>query len=398
MVTSEFDVIIVGAGPAGASVAIELAQRDRHVLLVEQKQFPRPKLCGEFISPECYTHFDRLGVAKDLPAYGPASIQQTTFYSQKGSSVTIPSRWFGLGPALGLSRAALDDCLLKRASRLGVTVMQNTFFSELVMEADVVRGVKLRSSGTELTCLAPLTIDATGRARVLASKATRRAHAKANLVAFKAHLKQTRGEQDVCEIYSYPRGYGGLSTVEDGLYNLCFITAAEDVRKCHSDPVEVIQDLVRQNRRANYTLEHAEIVSEWIGVSLDSFGKQDPTPAVGLIAVGDAAAFIDPFTGSGILMALESGHLAADVIVQQLNKPNALEPDTNFNETYAHAYRRRFQTRLMFCSLLRRVAFKPRLAEITIGACHGSQWLRNRIALATRSNPAVMANQIAPPE
>jgi flavin-dependent dehydrogenase len=59
---------------------------------------------------------------------------------------------------------------------------------------------------------------------------------------------------------------------------------------------------------------HAEPASDWLAVSLESFGRHSPAPAVGLLAIGDAASFIDPFTGSGMLMALESGELVAGAI------------------------------------------------------------------------------------
>jgi len=62
----DYDVIIAGGGPAGASAAIHLATGGARVLLVEQKKFPRAKLCGEFISPECTPHFERLGVADQM--------------------------------------------------------------------------------------------------------------------------------------------------------------------------------------------------------------------------------------------------------------------------------------------------------------------------------------------
>jgi flavin-dependent dehydrogenase len=61
-----YDVIIAGAGPAGSSAAIHLGARGVRVLLVEQKKFPRAKLCGEFISPECQDHFEKLGVARSI--------------------------------------------------------------------------------------------------------------------------------------------------------------------------------------------------------------------------------------------------------------------------------------------------------------------------------------------
>src|SRR5258705_2208060 len=110
---TSYDVIIAGAGPAGSSAAIHLANNNFRVLLVEQKKFPRPKLCGEFISPECVPHFERLGVAEQMFAALPSKLTETVFYAQKGKSVSVPSAWFRAGGfALGLSRAEMDERLL----------------------------------------------------------------------------------------------------------------------------------------------------------------------------------------------------------------------------------------------------------------------------------------------
>src|SRR5580765_4250157 len=89
-----YDVIIAGGGPAGSSAAIHLAKSGARVLLAEQKRFPRPKLCGEFISPECATHFQRLGVTEQMFAARPSELTQTVFYSRNGSKVGVPSSWF----------------------------------------------------------------------------------------------------------------------------------------------------------------------------------------------------------------------------------------------------------------------------------------------------------------
>src|ERR1041384_919193 len=111
-----YDVIIAGAGPAGTSAAIHLASSGLKVLLVEQKKFPRPKLCGEFISPECQEHFQKLRVARQIVCSDPAPISETVFYSSRGHHVTVPSNWFGERMALGLSRAVMDEVLLRRAA------------------------------------------------------------------------------------------------------------------------------------------------------------------------------------------------------------------------------------------------------------------------------------------
>src|ERR1700681_639604 len=112
----DYDVIIAGGGPAGSSAAIHLAMAGVRVLLLEQKKFPRAKLCGEFISPECTPHFERLGVAEKIFAANPSRLTETVFYSRLGNSVGVPSSWFlADGVALGLSRAEMDERLLRRA-------------------------------------------------------------------------------------------------------------------------------------------------------------------------------------------------------------------------------------------------------------------------------------------
>jgi flavin-dependent dehydrogenase len=127
-----YDVIVVGGGPAGSSTAIHLAQRGISVLLIEQKRFPRAKLCGEFISPECADHFEKLGVAASMQASEPAEITQTVFYSRRTKRIVVPSWWFGGSFALGLSRAEMDNNLLRRAKDLGVNVLEETSVTELI--------------------------------------------------------------------------------------------------------------------------------------------------------------------------------------------------------------------------------------------------------------------------
>ena len=377
-----FDVIIAGAGPAGSSAAIHLARKDLRVLLVEQKKFPRPKLCGEFISPECRRHFETLGVADAMTDSDPTSITETVFYSSRGQHVTIPSSWFGGPAALGLSRAVMDHNLLRRAHECGVTVIEGATITEPLTDKDAVRGVKLKLNGDEQQHTAPLTIDATGRARILTRKLhTAEPKSKPKLIAFKAHLQNTRVKPGACEIYFYPDGYGGLSSVEGGLSNLCFIISAAQVKRHHSNPDLVMREIVMKNRRAAQTLEHAQPESEWLSASWERFGRQQPSPARGLLAIGDSAAFIDPFTGSGMLMALESGELVADVINRHRK-----ELDTSaLGADYAAEYLEKFESRLRICTWLRRAAFNFRLASLGITICSASENLRSRIARATRS-------------
>jgi len=409
-----FDVIIAGGGPAGASAAIHLANRGARVLLLEQKKFPRAKLCGEFISPECTPHFERLGVAERMFAADPVRLTETVFYSRQGKRVSVPSSWFGAeGVALGLSRAEMDERLLRRASEAGAVVMENAQVVDLLLEQDRVKGVKAKHAAKLTNYYAPVTIDATGRARALARRVAKSQHQttshRAPLVAFKAHLEGARVAPGACEIYFYRGGYGGLSSIEKGLSNLCFIASARAVRECGADAERVMHDIVCQNRRAASALVDARACTPWLAVSLEGFGRHAVTPARGLLSIGDAASFIDPFTGSGMLMALESGELAANVIGEQMygtatrrgDAPVHAAPSfssvaggplatasgsvmSDLESRYRAAYKDRFDSRLRICSMIRRAAFVPGLAQFAIRVFGASDRLRRRVSWATR--------------
>lgn len=389
-----YDVIIVGGGPAGSSAAIHLATNGVRVLLAEQKKFPRAKLCGEFISPECLDHFERLGVADQIMAAKGEPLTETVFYARNGNSVSIPSEWFGKTNhyALGLSRAEMDARLLRRASDVGVVVCEETHATDLLIENERVKGARLKvAEGDVCDVRASVTIDATGRTRSLARRVEKRIVAptkngkrKPRFVAFKAHLEGTRGTAGHCEIYVYRGGYGGLNSVENGVSNLCFIASARDVRKCEGDAQRVVREVVSMNKRAAWTLSGARNVSSWIAVSLDGFGRRQLVPIAGLLTIGDAASFIDPFTGSGMLMALESGELAAAELVRHLPKLRQNGSFEPLADDYRAHYNERFASRLRVSAGLRRAAFIPRFAEAMISLVGISDKVRHRLASATR--------------
>jgi menaquinone-9 beta-reductase len=428
---SDFDAIIIGGGPAGASAAIQLAANGARVLVAEQKKFPRAKLCGEFISPECLEHFARLGVLERMTRAGGSQVSETVFYAPSGRGLSVPSEWFGGGRpyALGLSRAEMDNNLLARAREAGASVVEEATLAGVFVEGGRVRGVRLHVAGGESEFTSRVLVDATGRQRVLTRRAERELHnngrrraaspageegrgasgertnesgeragqsderagevrGRERLVAFKAHLEGARGAARACEIYFYPGGYGGLSPVEGGVSNLCFIARARDVRGRGSDAERVMREVLMRNRRAARTLETARAATRWLGVSIESFGRHEPAPFDGLLAVGDAAAFIDPFTGSGMLMALESGELAAHSITRWLSQSS--NPHAQFDplaRDYRAAYARRFDSRLRLCGMLRRAAFAPaQFAEVAVVALAASTSLRRRLARATRGS------------
>jgi hypothetical protein len=402
-------IIIVGAGPAGAGAAIRLAQNGFQTTLVEREKFPRPKLCGEFISPECLAHFRELGVIDEMLSAGGERITKTVFYEPGGKSVAVPSEWFfqGGAGALGLSRAEMDFRLLEKAKAIGVEVLEEAQAIGLLTENEIVCGVKVRGERGEIKEIsADLTVDATGRARVLGKlveKEFQRRDAKeklritnyelrkskgqktkdkaqrTNLVGFKTHLRNAEIESGVCEIYFFRGGYGGLSRVENGLANHCFLIQSEIVKKFGGDAGLIVREIVFQNKRAAATMKNAQADFDWLAVSVDGFGAKDLNPAPQLLAIGDAGAFIDPFTGSGMLMALESGELLARSIAENSFSTGKIA------ENYKLRHAAKFRKRLFVCSLMRRAAFVPSLAKSVISVLSLSEKAREILARATRA-------------
>ena len=381
-------VAIAGAGPAGSSLAIRLADRGFDVTIIERERFPRHKLCGEFISPECFSHFEDLGILDNILSAGAERISETRFYDRRGHGFSVPSRVFaGCGFALSLSRSALDARLLLRARQGGTNVYEGHRITNVHMDGDRIAFVKAVGEGGAQRCFeADIFVDATGRSRVLSKLAGRsgtggpkRLKAKRPIaLGFKNHLSDTSISPETCEIYSFPGGYGGLTTVEDGTANLCFLMDPRAARKVGTDPNVLLKKAVCLNRRAAETLDRARPTCEWLAVSVNEFGRAAAASARNLFNVGDSAAFIDPFTGSGILMALESATLLASAISDH---PEMIE---NAKRDYDASHRETFSRRLRICSLLRRTAFVPVVPTLAIRSLEFSRRGRNYVARSTR--------------
>ncbi len=378
-------IAIVGGGPAGSSLATRLAEAGFETTLLEREKFPRQKLCGEFISPECLGHFEKLGVLDSMLAAGGDRIYETRFFETGGKSIAIPTRWFGCGDfALSLSRAEMDHQLLERARTSGVEVLERTTIGGVdVVDGRVEQIIARSDTGDETELEADIFVDATGRASIFSRLAGRSDHKaptdlkKPTFLGFKAHVTDAVIAKGECEIYSFPGGYAGLSNVEDGLANLCFLVRSEVVRSAAGGANEIIKRVVLKNKRASETAGNVSS-DDWLAVSINGFGTKSLAPAQNLFTVGDAASFIDPFTGSGMVMALESSKVLADVIIGNYASPDRIAA------AYTSAYRRKFANRLRICSALRRSAFMPKLATVVVSSLGISSGVLRLIARATR--------------
>ncbi len=381
-----YRVLIAGAGPAGASLAIRLTDSGHEVTLIEREKFPRHKLCGEFISPECLRQFGELGVLDQMLAAGGERIFETRFFEKNGRSFSIPSQLLVDGGfALSLSRARMDDILLNRARAAGAIVIDDAKITDIFLDKGQITSTTISSNGSRGSIInADIFVDATGRGMALSRLAEHKSgkprkgrSAKPLAVGFKAHFDRSNIPPGVCEIYFFPGGYGGLTSIENGQANLCFFAKPEAIKEYAGDADRITRELVSTNRRALETLRSAKRAGDWLAVSVNSFGKRSPVSENGVLAVGDSAAFIDPFTGSGMLMALESSSTLASAI-------NGGGSQTEIEGRYLVEYTQAFDRRLRVCALLRRAAFMPLLPSLAITFLDLSRHSRTYLANATR--------------
>lgn len=356
------EVLIVGAGPAGTSLAIRLAKLGLRVKLVERAKFPREKLCGEFVSPECMRLFEEVGVRQNIASLRGSEIKQTIFYSSGGSTVVVPARWLGAENALGLSRSALDNAMLEAALDAGVDIRCETRLVGANTDGNRIRSVVLQTSGgARNEQKADLFVDAGGRpgafSRLL--RQNERSPGRPRYIAFNNHFRGAKTDEETCEMYLFSTGYGGVNRIEDGRFNFCFIT--KNTTGIEKDPERLLRKIIMaENSRARQTMGDAEPIREWIAVPIWDYGFRKPRRLRNFMKIGDAGAFIDPFTGSGILMALESAKRAAECIeIAGLDARAA-------TDLFVEESRAIFASRLLSAALLRRAAFSPLLSSAAI--------------------------------
>lgn len=382
-----YDIIIIGAGPAGSTAAALLAQASQRVLLLEKSRFPREKLCGEFITPECRRVFARLGVRARMLAAGAPSIRHWTIFAPDGRSLEVPLRWLTNSDehALGLSRARMDAILLERARELGVEVREGCHVVSRLRRTDGCSLVDTRSeNGLLESFAAPVVVDASGRNGVFSKQTGQQPSrdGKPRLFGCKVHLRGVTGLGERGEMFFFRDGYGGLCEIEDERTNLCFITTEATLRAAKGDRAKLLDLTLRSNKAAPARLQNIEVAGEWLGTGPLTYGRQPSLP--GVLAIGDAGAFIDPFTGSGMLLALSSGELAAEVINESFAA--GVRDVATISARYEQLHRAQFGWRFKACAVWRNLAFHPRARNTLVTVLARQQWLLRLAARSTRQS------------
>jgi menaquinone-9 beta-reductase len=349
------DLGIIGGGPAGTMAAVEAARSGLGVVVWDGATFPRDKVCGEFLSPESIPLLKKVIPAELSRA---AAIRRAEFYSKKGHCHSVIfSR-----PGAGLSRRALDHALWRAAATAGAACHQN--------EA-VIRVGKCRSSAVDDGAVweaAPATVNpfrvrglllACGRWwKVDGLPSPVEARGKRNgageWVGAKAHFAGIE-PRDAVEMYFFQGGYCGLAPIEDGIYNACFLVHRALARSCRGSGITDFRRWV--NKIAGHPPLAARLrsgvqASETIATA-PVFPARRSSVLEGALAIGDAAGFLDPFTGDGISIALHSGQLAACELTRGLRQASSMQAAQRYRSQLDQSVRRSYFCATILRALLR---------------------------------------------
>lgn len=361
----QVDVLVIGAGPAGSSVAALLAQTGLAVLAADRASFPRDKACSEYMSPETVRILSRLGVLEGLETAGGIGLEGLRVTAPGGAAAhgrfarAIPSPFRPTG--LSISRRILDHELVRAARRAGAIIAERTLVDELLYDHNTIAGAVLRDErGGRHPIRARLTVGADGLRSVAARRIGRRRHGKPRRVAFVAHMAGVSGMGLSAELHFSSAGYVGLNPVARGVTNVALVIPAERARAARGQVPQFFLDRLAEFPEVWERVQQATIVRRVMATGPFA-AWSGRVIAPGALLIGDAADFFDPFTGDGIYSALRGAELVADVIPEALTRP---DPSLgNALQEYRRRRRQEFAGKWAFERLIGWSMYFPRLFE-----------------------------------
>ncbi len=334
----EADVIVVGAGPAGATTAFYLAQSGLDVLLLEKSRFPREKVCGDGLTPRA---------VKTLVGMGISVTEQDGWVRNKGLRVIgagkrleLPWPELASYPGYGLVRTRhdLDETLARRAQQAGARLHEGVTVTTPVRSERTGRitGVvaKTADDGEDRTYRARVVVAADGNSsRLSVAMGLPKRDDRPLGVAVRTYYRTHRHDDDYLEswldLWDGDRllpGYGWIFGMGDGTSNVGLGLLNTSAAFGHTDYHALLRKWLKgMPTEWGYTEENR--TQPIRGAALPMGFNRTPHYHQGLLLVGDAGGMVNPFNGEGIAYAMESGEILARTIVQALARSRRAETE-----------------------------------------------------------------------
>lgn len=313
--SSGTEVLVVGGGPAGASIGWHLARAGADVLIVDRARFPRAKPCAEYVSPEGSRILEAMG-ALDILERRAAGLTGMVVHAPSGERIhgEFVARHGFRGfrdRGLGVRREILDTVLLARARAAGADVLEGAKVEGLLEDGGRTVGVRVREAGTVREIRARVVVGADGLRSTIAHRLGLAHRARwPRRIAFVTHYEGVAGIGSLGEMHVRDDGYVGLADVGEGRTNVALVVPSDQASEAAGDAAGFLTGWIARDQRLAERFAPATRVSP-VRVTGPFASRARRAGAPGALLVGDAADFYDPFTGEGIYAALRGGEIAA---------------------------------------------------------------------------------------
>ena len=331
-----YDTIVIGGGPAGSTLATLVAEQSHRVLLLERTSTPQFKI-GESLIPATYWTFKRLGMLEKLRASHFPQKYSVQFYSRSGKAST-PFYFFQTNPhdsavTWQVLRSEFDEMLLDNAKEKGVEIRRGIGVREVLFEGDTATGVVIQhTDGTRETLHATVIVDSTGQRSLIGKQL--------NLNTIEPNLK-------MASLFTHYEGGQRDEGIDEGA-TLILHTEEKDswfwsiplpYNRTSIGVVGELDYLLQNRRDADGKLNAQKIFNEELAkcaplqqrlegakqllpiqTTKDFSYRASRIAGNNWVLVGDAFGFLDPVYSTGLFLALKSGEMAADVIIEAFDK------------------------------------------------------------------------------
>ncbi|HEY8751965.1 MAG TPA: NAD(P)/FAD-dependent oxidoreductase [Tepidisphaeraceae bacterium] len=335
--SKQYDCVVIGGGPGGATVATLLADAGRSVLLVERGNFPRFHI-GESLMPESYWTFKRLGMLPKMKASRFVKKYSVQFTSASGKD-SAPFYFDEMNPhecsqTWQVVRSEFDQMLLENAGEHGAEVWQNANVTDILLEPSPTdslpraTGIMVKRAGeTEAQRIdAKVVVDATGTTAMLSKKlGIREADPKLKKASIFAHYKGARrdtGKNEGATLVlstTEQDGWFWYIPLPDDVVSIGVVGDLDRLVSSRDNPEQTLEEEIAKCRGLDDRMANAERVSP-VHVLADFSWRSTRCAGDGWVLIGDAFGFLDPIYSSGVFLALKSGEMAADCIIGAFEK------------------------------------------------------------------------------